>query len=223
MPQNVILFDINETVLNLAILKPKFKHYFGDEKHMDTWFSMLLHSSTVCLITEVKTDFKSLAEAALYSLAGKLKLSLPSGGCNDLLNTLADLPAHTDIKPSLTKLHSAGFKLVAFSNSSLTLLSSQLGNAGLNEYFDDAISVESAGTFKPAAEAYKFALEKLHVPTSHVRLVAAHDWDTHGALSAGLQAAFIDRFTAPYNPAYKKPDINANTMNDIAEEIIKKM
>ena len=221
MHQRVILFDINETVLNLSILKPKFKQYFGDERYMDTWFSMLLHSSTVCLATDVKTDFKRLALAALESLAGRIDITQANDDCNNILNTLANLPAHNDIKPALTTLRAAGFTLIAFSNSSSSLLSSQLTNAGLDEYFDDAISVESAGTFKPSKNAYQYAVNKLNVPASFIRLVAAHDWDTHGALCAGLKAAFIDRLSAPYNPLYKKPDITACTMENIADKIIK--
>ena len=221
MHQHVILFDINETVLNLTILKPKFKQYFGDERYMDTWFSMLLHSSTVCLTTNIKTDFKSLALAALQSLAGRIGITLLDDDCNNILSTLANLPAHNDIKPALTKLRSAGFTLIAFSNSSSSLLSSQLTNAGLDEYFDDAISVESAGTFKPSKSAYQYAVDKLSVPASAIRLVAAHDWDTHGALCAGLKAAFVDRFSAPYNPLYNKPDIVDFSMKGIAEQIIK--
>ncbi|WP_413699560.1 haloacid dehalogenase type II [Psychromonas sp. KJ10-10] len=220
MNQNVILFDINETVLDLSALKPKFKYYLGEDSYMDTWFSMLLHSSTVCMITDVKTDFKCLAKAALDALSGRLKITLSQDDCDDIIGTLASLPAHNDIKPALLKLREADFKLVAFSNSSLALLSSQLKNAQLECFFDEVISVESAGTFKPSQEAYQFAVKKFNVPPYFIRLVATHDWDTHGALSAGLKAAFIDRLGYPYNPEYQKPNIIGNTMDQIAEQII---
>lgn len=216
MPQKVILFDINETVLNLGQLKPKFEQYFGNELFLDTWFSMLLHSSTVCL----KTNFKDLAVASLNALAGRLGKSLTSEQCSDVISTLANLPVHDDIKPALVLLRGAGFKLVAFSNSSETLLKSQLKNAGLTEYFDNAISVENAKTFKPSEDAYKYAVEKLNVAPHNMTLVAAHDWDTHGALCAGLDAAFLDRFYAPYNPTYKKPAIIGNTMSEIGDKLM---
>ena len=222
MSQPVILFDINETVLNLNMLKPKFKQYLGDECYMNTWFYMLLHASTVCLATDVKTNFKSLALSSLKSLATRLDTPLADDALSDILNTLASLPAHNDIKPALTKLRAAGFTLIAFSNSSSNLLASQLTHAGLSDYFDDAISVESIGTFKPSKSAYQYAVDKLNMPADNIRLVAAHDWDTHGALSAGLNAAFIDRFGAQYNALYKKPDITASTMDCLTEKIIKK-
>ncbi|OBT13932.1 haloacid dehalogenase, type II [Vibrio sp. UCD-FRSSP16_10] len=222
MPTQVILFDINETVLDLSVLKPKFLHYFADEHYMNTWFAMLLHSSTVCLVTEVKTDFKSLALASLHSLASRLGKPLSDEGCSDILSTMANLPAHHDIKPALTALKQAGFKLVAFSNSSTALLQSQLSNADLIEYFDDVISVESAATFKPSAKAYQYAVDTLALPPSEICLVATHDWDTHGALSCGLKAAFIERLSAFYNPHYQTPDIIGTDMEEIAQQIITK-
>ncbi|MDR9826506.1 haloacid dehalogenase type II [Vibrio sp. FNV 38] len=218
--QSAILFDINETVLDLSPLRPKFKRYFNDESYTELWFSMLLHSSTVCITTGVSTDLKRLSRAALISLSGRLNVPLSNAECDDVLNTFASLPAHSDILPALNKLKQAGFTLAAFSNSSLLLLESQLTSAGLIQHFDKVISVESAGTFKPAKSAYHFALKQLDVSPNQARLIAAHDWDTHGAISAGLNAAFINRFGAHYNSEYIVPDIVGDTMGSVVTQII---
>ncbi len=222
MPTQTILFDINETVLDLSILKPKFLTYFGNESHMNTWFSTLLHSSTVCLITETSSDFKSLALAALKTLAGQLNKTITDDGYHDILNTFSNLPAHHDIKPAMQMLKQAGFRLVALSNSSSELLNAQLSFAGLLDFFDDTISVEQVNTFKPSKSAYQFALQQLQIEPAQARLVATHDWDTHGALSAGLKAAHINRSSASYNAHYLVPDIVANNMAEIAQQIMLK-
>ncbi|TWX67757.1 haloacid dehalogenase type II [Colwellia demingiae] len=222
MKRHIILFDINETVLNLSALKPKFKVTFGDESVMATWFSMLLHSSTVCIMTNVKTDFATLAGTMLESIAARLGVELSQTARDDILSGFANLPPHNDIKPALAQLKSAGFRTVAFSNSSLNLISTQITNAGLMEYFDDIISVEETGSFKPDATVYKFAAKKLKQPLESLRLVATHDWDTHGALSVGMRAAYINRSGAIYHPLYRRPDICATTMEDIVKLIIEK-
>lgn len=222
MPTQTVLFDINETVLDLSVLKPKFATYFGNESHMITWFSILLHSSTVCLVTGTISDFKSLALATLKTLAGRLNKNITDEGYHDVLGTFANLPAHNDIEPAFKLLKQAGFKLAALSNSSTVLLKSQLSFAGLQDYFDDIISVEQANTFKPSNAAYHFALQQLQIKPEQARLVATHDWDTHGALAAGLKAAYVDRTGAPYNAHYLAPDIVANNMIDIAQQIIVK-
>ncbi|MFT6895730.1 MAG: 2-haloacid dehalogenase [Paraglaciecola sp.] len=222
MKRNTILFDINETVLNLSILKPKFKAAFGDDSVIATWFSMLLHSSTVCMITGVKTDFATLAGTTLESMAARMDIKLSETMRDDILNTFASLPAHNDIKQALAQLQSAGFRTVAFSNSSLNLISTQIKNAGLTEYFDDIISVEETGSFKPDPDVYKFAAKKLNQPLKSLWLVATHDWDTHGALCVGMRGAYIERSAALYHPLYRQPDIRATTMGDIVKQIIEK-
>ncbi|MDO6749928.1 HAD family hydrolase, partial [Gilvimarinus sp. 1_MG-2023] len=67
----------------------------------------------------------------------------------ELLAGFASLRPHADIKPALATLRSHGFRTVAFSNSSLTLIANQIKNAGLESCFDEIISVEETGSFKP--------------------------------------------------------------------------
>jgi 2-haloacid dehalogenase len=222
MKRNIILFDINETVLNLSTLKPKFKAAFGNEGVTATWFSMLLHSSTVCIMTEVKTDFATLASTMLDSIAARMNIKLSDEIRKDILNSFANITPHSDIIPALVKLKTAGFRTVAFSNSSRNLISIQMKNSGLIEYFDDIISVEETGSFKPDPAVYKFAAKELNQPIENLRLVATHDWDTHGALSAGMRAAFINRSNTIYHPLYRQPDIVASSMGNIVEQIIDK-
>lgn len=220
MSRDTILFDINQTVLDLSSLKPKFRTAFGDESVAATWFSMLLHSSTVCALTSTRTDFATLAGTMLDAMAARLGVELAKETRADILSGLANLPAHTDMKPALTRLRSTGYRAVPFTNSSLNLVTTQINNSGLSEYFDDIVSVETTGSFKPDPKVYNFVAERLNRPIEDLRLVATHDWDTHGALSAGMRAAYIDRSGAPYHPLYRHPDVYATSMVDVAEQII---
>lgn len=220
MSRDTILFDINETVLDLSSLKPKFKAAFGDEAVTATWFSMLLHTSTVCIVTDIKTDFASLAGTMLDAVAARRGVELSDVMRAGILGGFASLAPHADIIPALNRLRSAGYRTVAFTNSSLNLVTSQIENAGLKEYFDDIVSVEETGSFKPDPRVYEFVARRVNRPIEELRLVATHDWDTHGALSAGMLAAYIDRSGAPYHPQYRRPDVYATTMDDVVEQIM---
>ncbi|MCD9479109.1 haloacid dehalogenase type II [Photobacterium phosphoreum] len=220
MNKKVILFDINETVLNLGALKPIFKETFGSEDALSLWFSKLLHLSTVCITTKVKSNFAELATIVLDAIAVNYKIQLTEDQRTELLGAFSNLSPHSDIKPALSKLRQHGFKVVALSNSSLNLISMQMKNAELTDSFDDIISVEETGSFKPDPTVYKFAATKLQQPIDQLCLVATHDWDTHGALSAGLDAAYIDRMGVPYNPLYLKPKIHSTTMGNLVDSII---
>lgn len=220
MNRDTILFDINETVLDLSSLKPLFAQHFGSESITATWFSMLLHSSNVCAITGVKSDFGSLAGMMLETLAARMHIELRDEAKQQILSAFATLPAHPDMRAALEKLKATGYSTVAFTNSSISLVTSQISNSGLMELFDQRISVESTGSFKPDPKVYHFAAEQLEQPIEKLRLIATHDWDTHGALSAGMQAAYIDRSGAPYHAQYRRPDAFAKSMTELVEQII---
>ena len=139
---------------------------------------------------------------------------------DEILGEFSSLPPHADVKPALTRLRSADYRTVAFTNSALNLVTSQIENAGLTDYYDDIVSVEETGSFKPDAVVYRFVAKRINRPIGELRLVATHDWDTHGALTAGMHAAYIDRSGAPYHPLYRRPDVYAKTMGDAVEQII---
>ncbi|MCB1512397.1 MAG: hypothetical protein KDJ36_15970, partial [Hyphomicrobiaceae bacterium] len=65
-----------------------------------------------------------------------------------------------------------------------------------------------------------YAAERVGRPARDLRLIATHDWDTHGAMSAGLMAAYIDRSGAPYHPLYRRPAITAQTMTAVVDAVI---
>jgi 2-haloacid dehalogenase len=222
MIKDTIVFDINETVLNLSSLKPQFEKVFGHESALSLWFSQLLHSSTVCIATNVNSNFAELAGLMLDAVGARCGVSLTETIKSDLLACFAHLPPHADIKPALTKLRSHGFRTVAFSNSSFELIAAQMQNAGLVDFFDHIISVEATGSFKPDPKVYKFLATTLGQAAENLRLVATHDWDTHGALSVGFNAAYIDRTGIPYHPLYRQPDIREKTMGCIVDKIISK-
>lgn len=220
MSRDIVLFDINETVLDLSSLRPRFESAFGDQTVAATWFATLLHASTVCALTGVTTRFADLARIALEALAARRGIEISPENRDAILSGFSSLAPHADVRPALVQLRSAGFRTVAFTNSSTGLVTSQIANAGLDDEFDQIISVEETGSFKPDAQVYRYAGERLGRPLHEMRLVAAHDWDTHGALTAGLLAAYIDRSGSPYNPLYRRPDIFERSMADIANRII---
>ncbi|MFY0612739.1 MAG: haloacid dehalogenase type II [Hyphomicrobiaceae bacterium] len=220
MPRDTILFDINETVLDLASLRPKFEAVFGDASVTSTWFAMLLHTSTVCALTGVKTGFAALAGTMLDAIAARRKVAITGEQRDSILGGFASLTPHADVVPALQALRSGGYRTVAFSNSSLKLVTSQIANAGLNAHFDQIVSVEETGSFKPDAQVYRYVADRLERPVGDLRLVATHDWDTHGAISAGMLAGYIDRSGAPYHPLYLRPEVFAAKMGDVVAQII---
>lgn len=222
MTVKTLLFDINETVLDLKSLAPAFQAIFGETLPLDLWFARLLQSSTVAAITGLKTGFADLARINLEKMIVANGSDPDADKISAFLAGFGNLTPHGDVKPALEALREKGFTTIAFSNSSQALLQKQISNAGLINHFDQLISVEEVGSFKPDPEVYHHAAEKLQQAPEHMMLTAVHDWDVHGALNAGLKGAYLNRGgSAPYNRLYRPPTLEAGSMTELADKIIR--
>ena len=216
----VILFDVNETLLDLTPLQPVFQRVFGDPAVLQQWFSFLLHSTVVTTLTSTYSDMGHLANTALAMVAARRQVALAESDRNHILTTMRSLPPHTDVKDNLQRLKDQGFRLAPLTNSSPQMVDQQIANAGLASYFERWFSVDSVGSFKPDAAPYQMAADQLGVKLRQTRMVAAHDWDILGALKAGCKGAYIARNNNLYNPAYPKPDIMATDLYGVTDQIL---
>jgi 2-haloacid dehalogenase len=105
-------------------------------------------------------------------------------------------------------------------NSPQQLLDDQMSNSELGEDFEQLVSVDQIGRFKPAPETCPMAAGRLGVDIQQVRLVAAHDWDVFGALRAGCLAAYIARAGRPYHPLYEQPNVMGVDLTQVTEQIL---
>jgi 2-haloacid dehalogenase len=169
-----------------------------------------------------RQDFGSLAREALVMTAARVGRRIEESDQDAILQRMRELPPHPDVEGALARLKAAGFRLATLSNNPAPVLEAQMENAGLRAYFERCISVDAVGRFKPFPEVYAHAAEVLSVPLSKIRLVAAHDWDVAGALSAGCAAAFVARLGAILGSLRPAPDIVEPDLEGVARRIIEK-
>lgn len=216
----ILVFDVNETLLDLSPLKPHFQRTFGDANVMKHWFLTMLHSSLTVTLTKDYKDFSKLAGAALDVVAEIRKVSLEDEDREKILDTIKKLPPHAEVSESLQKLRSNGFRLFTLTNSPPHTLRAQMENSRLIDYFEDIFSVDETKKFKPAIETYQFVANQLGIETNEMRMIAAHDWDIAGAMNAGCKTAYIGREGKVYNELYKKPGISGNDLREVADKIL---
>lgn len=217
-----IVFDVNETLLDLSNLNPQFKRIFGEESVSDRWFAQLLQNAMVASLSGHYQDFADLARDALELSAKKQGVSLRSEDAADILAGMRRLSPHSDVIPALTRLKEAGFCLIALTNSPYRILKSQLSYAGILDFFEQTFSVDEVKLFKPHPAVYQMAAQKLGIALSDIRMVAAHNWDITGAIRAGCKGAFVARAGAHLGTYDEKPDIVASSLIEVAEAIIQK-
>ena len=216
----VIVFDVNETLLDLSPLSAHFERHFGSGEVAKTWFGQLLQNAFVATVTETYRDFVDLAGDALELVAELQNVTLSPTDKDDILGAMRNLPPHDDVRESLERLKAADFRLATLTNSPYRSLTDQLSNAGLIDLFEQTLSVDEVRLFKPHRAVYEMAAEKLGVSVRDIRMVAAHNWDTTGAIRAGCKATFLARPGHALGEADERPDIIADTMNGIVEQIL---
>lgn len=219
MPR-IIVFDVNETMLDISALEPHFKRAFGDGAVLKEWFSTVLLYSEVASLAGPYADFGAIGGAALDMTGASRGVSLSPEDRNHILSGMRSLPAYPDVRDGLRRLKDAGFRTVTLTNSAPAVVQQQLSNAGLTEFFERIFSVDAVRRFKPAPEPYRFVASELGVETSALRMVAAHAWDLAGAMQAGCAGAFVARPGKVLYPLAPKPDIVGSDLRAVADQII---
>lgn len=212
----VLVFDVNETLIDLESLGPNFQHIFGDAAVLRTWFGELVMYSMTLTLSNAYVDFFDLGQAVLQMIADIRGVELTDDQRRELAEAMRTMPAHPDAAPGLETLRADGYRLVTLTNSPhRPNVASPLDNAGLSHYFERQFTVDAARVFKPASRLYHGVAADMNVPASQCMMVAAHAWDTIGAQRAGMRGALITR---PGNAPLVSPGIPEPTV--IATDLV---
>lgn len=218
--KKVCIFDVNETLLDLAVLDADFERIFGDAAVRKEWFAQFIQSAFVTIITDAYQPFGLIGSAAFDMTAEKHGVTVSDEAKAALMSKIAQLPPHPEVVAALEKLKKHGFQTATLTNSTQEIAEKQLKNAGIDQYFDKILSADTVKRLKPAKEAYEMAAKEFGVDISNMRLIAAHAWDITGALSAGCSAAFVARPGMAFDPLSPKPGVIGITLMEVVDKII---
>jgi 2-haloacid dehalogenase len=216
----VCVFDVNETLLDLAALDGEFQRLFGDPGMRVSWFGQLLQSAMVATITGRYTDFGTVGRAALEMTAARLGVELSEEDREAVIGGLTRLPAHPEVPGALRRLGDGGLRLAALTNSTERVATAQLEHAGIIGSFEAVLTADAVRRLKPAPEPYRMAADRLGVAPADVLLVAAHAWDVAGALAAGCQAAFVARPGKVLDPLADPPELVVADLDELADRLL---
>lgn len=200
---SVVVFDVNETLSDLSPLAARFEDLGVPGTLAPLWFASVLREGFALTAAGSGARFADVGREVLLDL-------LPSSvtdrerAAQHVLDGFRDLDVHADVVPGVRALRAAGLRLVTMSNGSASVAERLLTRAGLREEFEHLLSVEDAGVWKPAADAYRFVARTCGVDPGELVMVAVHPWDLDGAARAGLRTAWLDRNGRHY-PAYATP------------------
>ncbi|OBI07183.1 haloacid dehalogenase, type II [Mycobacterium sp. E2462] len=220
---SILVFDVNETLLDIGSLAPLFGEWFGDERVLCEWFAQLVMYSMTATFTQNYVDFATLAQGVLRMVGAAHSVSLGDDDQRRLKAGLLTMPAHPDVAGGLTLLRDNGLRLITLTNSPPNPDGpTALQHSGLGEFFEHQLSVDACRAFKPAPVVYRYVCDTLGVAPGDCMMVAAHVWDVLGAQHVGYSSALITR---PGNPpllvdGLAQPTLVVGDIRELAHRLV---
>src|SRR6202011_5907834 len=189
----LIVFDVNETLLDLETMEPTFERIFGEKSAMRFWFANLIMYSAALTVAGCYVPFTDIGSAVMKMLADTRGIKIDDKDKKELTDRFSTMPPHPEVPAALRKLRNEGFRLFTLTDNLLEVQSRQLEQGGIAGLFERRFSADGVKHHKPSRQAYAYIERELGVEPSRLCLIASHTWDTLGAVAAGWHAPLIQR------------------------------
>jgi 2-haloacid dehalogenase len=131
----LIVFDVNETVLDLETMEPTFQRIFGDKGAMRLWFANLILYSAALTVAGQYVPFTDIGAAVMKMLAGTRGIRIGDADKKELTEKFSTMPPHREVPAALRKLRGAGFRLFTLTDNLLEVQTRQLTHGGIVDLF----------------------------------------------------------------------------------------
>jgi len=201
------VLDVNETLLDLSGLTPVFLDAGLQPTDFALWFARSQRDGFALSAAGDWRSFGDIGRAVWGSMA-------PNVDAEPLFSALAAAPLHPDVVPGIAALQEAGALTATLTIGAVEPIAGALERAGIS--VDAVLSCDAVRRWKPAPEPYRYAAQSLGVAVNDAVMIAAHDWDLHGARAAGMRTAWVNRSGAAWSPVFDRPALEASDLPGVA-------
>lgn len=171
----VLVFDVNETLLDSEVMNPLFERIFGDKRALREWFGHLIMYSMTITLSGLYEDFFPLGQGLLQMIGEIHHVDIAQADLQELKTGMLTMPAHPGVEAGPQKLKDAGFRLVTLTNSPPNPgEQSPLEHAGIAHFFERQFSIDRVRSYKPAPQVYHLVAQELDLPASSCCKAPAH-------------------------------------------------
>ncbi|HKJ10453.1 MAG TPA: haloacid dehalogenase type II [Gammaproteobacteria bacterium] len=162
-------------------------------------------------------DFDQCTRQALDYCCAALGADLSVDDRQALMDSYRVLPAFGDVADGLAAVNERGHRLYAFSNGRKDAVESLLRHAGIDGYFRAVVSVDDIKSYKPDPAVYRHFLLRSGALEGAAWLVSSNPFDVIGALSAGMEAAWVRRSAeSVFDPWELQPTATISGLSELA-------
>jgi 2-haloacid dehalogenase len=221
-----IAFDQYGTIVDMqaglvASVTPflRQKGWPGEPNSFVTWWRRTHFESSMidALCDRGHTPYREIGHRAVSHVMDRCEIAYTQDEVRWLVGEIEKLKPFPDVLAALEGLRSEGYKLAVLSNGDRDMLKAAAPHIGFR--FDNVISVQEAGYFKPHWKTYAKAAEIIAEDRSSILFVANHAFDCVGAKSFGMRTAFIDRRKRPFGQTPHQPDLIVANFSELASTL----
>ncbi len=218
-----LAFDVYGTLIDTHGVVSALEELVGDRAPVfsQTWRNKQLEYSFRRGLMQQYEDFAVCTQQALDYTCSYYQTPLSTENRQQLLASYRQLPAFDDVEACLAQLKAAGCQLYAFSNGTAEAVDTLLVSAGIRDYFLGVISVDDLQTFKPNPTVYRHCLDQTQAIASDAWLISSNPFDVLGAMSAGLNAAWVQRLSnAIFDPWGVEPTLTVTSLSELTQQAL---
>src|ERR1700741_4104612 len=97
----LIVFDVNETLLDLETMEPTFGRIFGDESAMRLWFANLILYSAALTVAGRYVPFTDIGSAVMKMLADTRGIKIDERDKQELTEKFSTMRPHPEVPAGL--------------------------------------------------------------------------------------------------------------------------
>src|SRR5215472_12067736 len=138
----LIVFDVNETLLDLTVLEPTFERIFRDKGALRLWFANLIMYSAALTVAGCYVPFTDIGGAVMKMMADTRGIKITDADKKELTEKFSTMPPHAEVPAALRKLGGAGFRLFTLTDNLLEVQTRKLTNGGIVDLFERRFSAD---------------------------------------------------------------------------------
>lgn len=218
MAQEALAFDMYGTLVNPLRIGQHLQVWIGQDAQRvsELWRQKQLEYTFRLTAMERYEDFEQVTRKALDYALLATNHALSDEQKAQLMAQYNDLEPFPDVHAGLKILQQKGHMLSVFSNGTPTMLNALMKSAQLDTFMQGFISVDSVRAYKPSPKTYQLVSYKLQRPLAEIRLISSNPFDVSGAISAGMQATWIDRSGGIFDTLGERPEMIVKTLVELA-------
>ena len=211
----VCAFDAYGTCFDINSAAEKMAKDIGENwlAFSTTWRTAQLEYTWLRSLMKKHVNFWKITEDSLsfamenHNINPKFK--------NQLLDLYKKLNAYPELRDCLIKLKNKNFKTCILSNGTPDLLHQLVTNSNTKDLFDDLISIEKVGVYKPDPKVYALVTDQYNCKPNEVCFMSSNTWDVVGGGVFGYQSVWVDRFNKVFDQLDFMPKFRIKNLSEL--------